>query len=267
MDANSIIIYSILIMGGIGLFCGTILLIASKFFAVPLDERVAELINILPGANCGACGFAGCSSYARSLAGGQARPNACRVLDEEKSKSIASLLGLDAEGIEKETAVLFCQGGKNMARQSVEYNGLKTCRAAALFFGGDKDCAYGCLGYGDCIKVCPFAAISLGENGLIVIDPQKCVGCGMCVSECPKAMISLVPQRAQVFIACRSEDRGKRVAQVCERGCIACRRCVRACPEAAITIEDNLAKIDFQKCNNCGLCIEACPTGTIIRRS
>lgn len=266
MDPNSTIIYSIVIMGGIGLLCGTILLIASKFFAVPLDERVAELIKILPGANCGACGFAGCTSYARNLVEGQARPNACRVIDEEKSKSIASLLGLSVEGIERETAVLCCQGGKDVARQSTEYNGLKTCRAAALFFGGDKDCAYGCLGYGDCLKVCPFSAISMGEHGLIVIDYQKCVGCGMCVVECPKRMISLLPQNAQVYVACRSKDRGKRVAQVCKKGCIACRRCERACPVGAITIEENLAKIDFQKCNNCGLCVEACPTGAIIRR-
>lgn len=266
MDSHSTIFYSIIIMGGVGLLCGTILLIASKFFAGQVDERVGELIKLLPGANCGACGFAGCSSYARSLIEGKATANACRVVDEEKSKSIVSLLGLSAEAIEKEVAVLCCQGGKGVARQSTEYNGLKSCRAAALFFGGDKDCSYGCLGYGDCVKVCPFSAISFGEDGLVVIDPEKCVGCGRCLEECPKQMISLVPENSLVFVACRSQDRGKKVTQVCKKGCIACRKCEKTCPVGAITVENNLAEIDYKKCNNCGLCVEACPPGAIMRR-
>lgn len=266
MGQEGVIIYSIVILGGIGLACGTMLLVASKFFSVPLDERVGELIQLLPGANCGACGFAGCAQYAKGLIAGAASSDACRVLDQEKSASIASLLGVEGGGAERTKAVLRCQGGEGIAQKGSDFMGLTTCRAAALFFGGDKDCPYACLGFGDCVEVCPFQAISRGKNGLVAIDPTKCTGCGKCIGECPKGMLHLVPERSEVIVACLSKDRAKRVNQACKKGCIACRRCEKACPVKAISVEDNLARIDFQLCDNCGLCVEACPTKSIIRR-
>jgi len=267
MGNDSVILVSIIILGGIGLLCGSVLMVASKFFSVVPDERVGELIKMLPGANCGACGFAGCAQYAKNLIGGQTSTNACKVVDEKNSAAISSLIGVKNEGALKEIAFLRCQGADGVVQRSVDYTGLKTCRAAALFFGGDKACSYSCLGYGDCVQVCPFQAISRGENGLVAISAEKCVGCGICINECPKGMILLLPATSEVSIACLSKDRGKTVTQVCKKGCIACRKCEKACPVEAIVVEDSLAKIDFLKCTNCGLCVEACPTGSIVRRS
>ncbi|MBU1209119.1 MAG: RnfABCDGE type electron transport complex subunit B [Proteobacteria bacterium] len=266
MGSDSVILISIIVLGGIGLLCGILLMVASKFFSVAIDERVGELITMLPGANCGVCGFAGCAQYAKNLISGQSPANSCKVVDQEKSMAIAAFIGVKNEGIVKEVAVLRCQGGDGVVPRSADYTGLKTCRAAALFFGGDKACSYGCLGYGDCVKVCPFQAISRGENGLVVINAAKCVGCGLCVKECPKEMLLLLPSTSEVYVACLSKDRGKKVTQVCKKGCIACRKCEKACPVQAIVVEDNLAKIDFLKCTNCGLCGEACPTESIGRR-
>jgi len=266
MGSESVIWNSILVLGGIGLGCGTLLLVASRFFAVSIDERVEKLIQLLPGANCGACGFAGCAQYAKELIGGHATSDACRVMDVEKAKSVASLLGAEVAVGDRKKAVLQCQGGMGVARQWAEWIGLNSCRAASLYFHGNKECAYACLGFGDCVAVCPFQAISRREDGLVAIDPEKCTGCGLCVAECPKGMILLVPEKAQVVVACLSKDRGKRVSQICKKGCIACRRCEKACPVNAIVVEENLARIQYEICDNCGLCVEACPTKSIIRR-
>jgi len=266
MGMDSVILYSVLILGGIGLLCGSLLLVASKFFSVTLDPRVGDLIQMLPGANCGACGFAGCAQYAKELVGGGASLGVCRVVVEKNLAAIASILGVENPKAEKFVAVLRCQGEDGVARKSAEYAGLKSCRAAALSFGGDKDCSYGCLGFGDCVEVCAFQAIRKGEKGLVVIDPEKCVGCGKCIEECPKGMLLLIPASSKLYVACLSRDKGKKVMQICKKGCIACKKCEKACPVEAIRVEDNLARIDVEKCTNCGLCVEACPTGSIAKR-
>lgn len=265
MVVSSTITFSILILGGIGLLCGILLLVASKFFSVQVDERVEKLVKILPGANCGACGFAGCAQYARDLIGGRATPNACNVLDEEKSIAVASLLGVENNFQDRRVAVLRCLGGDQIVSKRSEYQGIKSCRAVSLFFGGNKACPYSCLGYGDCIEVCPFQAIFRSNDGLVRIDRRKCTGCGKCIGECPKGILSLTPKASEVVVACLSHYPGKKVMQACRKGCIACKKCEKACPLEAIMVEKNLANIDFQKCNVCGLCVEACPTGSIIR--
>ncbi len=265
MGTETTILTSILVLGGIGFACGTMLLVASKFFHVVVDERVEQLIKMMPGANCGACGFAGCAQFAKNVIEGHVPGSGCRVLDEEKRKEVAAFLGVEGVETEQVVAVLRCQGGNQEVKKSSDYQGIQSCRAASLFFGGDKSCPYSCLGYGDCIQVCPFDAISLGENGLIHIDWGKCTGCGTCTKECPKGMLVLVPRNCRTYVACASEDRGKRVTQVCKKGCIACKRCEKACPVNAIQVEGNLAKIDYSVCTNCGQCAEACPTGTIVQ--
>lgn len=262
---SSTIVLSILILAGIGFLCAAMLYVASRFFSVAVDERVEKLLNMLPGANCGTCGFGGCAQYAKDLMRGRATPDACTVLNEEKSASIASLLGVENHGPDRDVAVLRCQGGNQIVGKRSEYHGIKSCRAVSLFSGGDKNCVYSCLGYGDCLEVCPFQAISRVEEGLVRIDRDKCTGCGKCIDECPKRVLSLIPKSSEVFVACLSHDRSKKVMQVCKIGCIACKKCEKACPEEAITVEDNLADIDFSKCTVCGLCVEACPTQSIIR--
>jgi electron transport complex protein RnfB len=265
MGNETTILTSILVLGGIGFACGTMLMVASKFFHSSVDPRVEELIRMMPGANCGACSFAGCAQFAKNVIEGHTRASGCRVLNEDKMKQVAAFLGQEAGDVEHVVAVLRCQGGRQEVNRTSEYQGIQSCRAAAVSFGGDKACPYSCLGYGDCIQVCPFGAISLGENGLIRIDREKCTGCGICTGECPKGMLALVPKTCRVHVACVSKDRGKRVTQVCKKGCIACKRCEKACPVHAITVENNLARIDDSLCTNCGACVEACPTGSLVQ--
>jgi electron transport complex protein RnfB len=265
MAGYSTVIHSVLVLGGIGLLCGIMLLVASKFFSTEVDPRVGELVKMLPGANCGACGFAGCARFAEDIIGGRSHPNTCKVLDDENAASISSFLGVEGSQHVRVVSILRCQGGNHVVQKRSEYHGIKSCRAASLYAGGNKACSYSCLGYGDCISVCPFDAIQYGEDGLVVIDRAKCTGCGKCIPECPKSVLSLVPRSAQVSVACFSKERGKKVSQVCKQGCIACKRCEEACPLDAIHVEDNLANIDYQKCDNCGQCVEACPTKSILR--
>lgn len=264
---DSFFFNSVWVMVLLGLICGGILYLASRFFYVAEDKTVEELLKRLPGANCGACGFAGCSSYARALAQGRSVVGACKIVDEKNSAEIASLLGLGLGALEKSLARLLCQGGHGIVKKSLDYAGLNSCRAASFYFNGDKDCVYACLGYGDCVKVCPFDAIHLSDFGIPAIDQKKCVGCGLCVEECPKKLIKLMPRDSNFYVACSSHERGKRVSEVCKRGCIGCRRCEKACPENAITIEENLAVIDPRKCSSCGKCFEVCPTKSILKGS
>lgn len=262
---SSTIVSSILILGGIGLLCGAMLFVASRFFSVGVDERVEKLMELLPGANCGGCGFAGCVQYARGLIGGRAGANDCNVLDEERSASLAALLGVENNFSQRKVATLRCQGGAQAVGKRYEYQGKESCRGVSLLAGGDKACPYSCLGYGDCMEICPFQAISRGDDGLVKIDRDSCTGCGKCIDECPRGVLSLAPKSSLVFVACLSHDKAKKVMQVCRVGCIACKKCVKACPKEAIVVEENLAEIDFQKCDVCALCVDACPTGSIVK--
>jgi Na+-translocating ferredoxin:NAD+ oxidoreductase RNF subunit RnfB len=241
------------------------LFIASKFFVTEVDPRLVELVTMLPGANCGACGFAGCARFAAGIIDGKAHPGACKVIDDATSTSIFSYLGLENDPRVRVVASLRCQGSKDVVQRRSRYQGVRSCRAAALFAGGDKACPQGCLGYGDCVAVCPFDAIHHGGDGIIVIDRKKCTGCGTCITECPKNVLSLIPRAARVSAACFSIERGKKVSEVCKKGCIACKRCEKVCPVDAIHVEDNRVNIDYEKCDNCGQCVDACPTGSLIR--
>ena len=251
-------------MAALGLAFGFGLAYALKIFGIEVDPTTFLILSKLPGSNCGACGKAGCAGFANALRKGETMPSGCVVSNEEARKSIAEILGVEYNPKLKTIARLLCSGGKN-AKNKYIYKGIKSCKADSIMFGGHKACDFGCLGHGDCAKVCPFDAIKIGEDGLPVVDPKKCTGCGNCVKACPKALFELTPIKNNYYVKCSSRDPGAVVAKVCKSGCIACRKCEKACPVGAITVGANLAKINYEKCQNIGKCFEACPTKVIFR--
>lgn len=222
----------------------------------PLEESIRA---VLPGANCGACGYPGCDAFAASVAKGDAPPDACPVGGPSLASKIGQIMGVEVGEGEPKVAFLLCQGDKEIVAQSADYEGIRTCRAANLISGGTKACKYGCLGYGDCEEVCPFDAIHMRINGLPVVDREKCTGCGICVRECPKSVLKLIPISKKVYLACNSLDKGKAVRSVCSKGCHACSICVKMCPYDALQMVDNLPKMDLAKCTDCGICYAKCP--------
>lgn len=257
---------SIIVLGSLGLGFGIFLAFFSKKFEVKKDPRVDEIIEILPGVNCGSCGYAGCSAYAEAVtADKDVAIDLCVPGQKEVAEKIGRILG--REGGSKKVrlaAQLKCSGGKNESTEKFEYEGIKGCRAALLAGGGAKSCSYGCIGFGDCIKACRFDALKMGENGLPVVDKEKCVGCGACVRECPKALFKLVPKDKKVHVLCSSKDKAMDAVRRCKVGCIACKACEKACPVDAIHVKDNLADVDYSKCIMCGKCVSACPRKIII---
>ncbi len=250
-------------VGAIGLLAAALLSVAAKVFYVPVDPRVSQVGDLLPGANCGGCGFAGCIDLAGAIVAGQVPPNACRCAAEEANRRIAALIGAAMEEREREVACIFCKGDAAHARLRFRYRGIADCRAAEVVAGGDKACAYGCLGLGTCVKACIFDALRMGGDGLPVVDPERCTACGACVRICPRHIPRLVPVSQKAIAFCSSHDPGKAVKEVCTVGCIACGLCKKVCPENAIEIVSLLAVVDAAKCTGCGKCFEKCPTGII----
>lgn len=254
---------SIFSMGLLGAMLSISLVIASKKFAVETDPKVDELDSVLPGANCGACGYAGCHAFAEALAAGDAPTTGCPVGGARVAELIADILGTSSEGFNREVAQVLCKGGHAEATQRAEYTGPKDCRIANITQGGDKGCTYGCLGLGTCVEACNFDAMAMNENGLPMIFEDNCTACGACVAACPRDIIVLTGEEYGVHIRCRSHATGREVRQVCQVGCIACGRCVKVCPTEAITMENNLAEINYDKCIVCRKCVEVCPMNTI----
>jgi Na+-translocating ferredoxin:NAD+ oxidoreductase RNF subunit RnfB len=259
------ILIPILTLGFLGLIFGVGLALASKRFAVQVDPRLEKIHGLLPGSNCGACGGAGCFGFAELILSGKAKIDACRVANDERKERIAEVLGRRLQKIEKAVAVLHCNGGKKVKDRFL-YQGIKNCAAANLILGGQKECLFGCLGFGDCAKVCPFGAIKMSGEGLPIVDPHKCKACNKCVLACPEKLFTLIPVEQTVYVACSSLDLGKDTRAVCSVGCIACKKCEQVCEFDAIHVVDNLAIIDYNKCTSCGKCIEVCPVKCIIRR-
>lgn len=259
------ILIPILTLGFLGLIFGIGLAIASKKLAVDTDPRLDKVLGLLPGANCGACGGAGCFGFAEGLLSGKFNIAACRVSEEAVKEQVARLLGQTIEKKTKMVATLHCYGGIKV-KDRFDYRGIKECVAANQILGGLKSCVYGCLGYGDCVRVCPFDAIKMSDEGFPVVDEAKCRACNKCVMICPKNLFSLRPAARKVYVACSSHDLGKDTRLVCPVGCIGCRKCEQICPFQAIRVIDNLAVIDYHKCTSCGKCVEACPMKTIRKR-
>lgn len=252
------------VLGGLGLLFGVLLAFASKVFAVEVDPKVEELIKALPGANCGACGYPGCQGLANALFEGKAPVNACPIGGQKVADHVADILGVNSEVVEKNVAVVLCQGDCDKAKDKYIYEGITDCRVAATLSDGAKGCSYGCLGCGTCKGVCEFDAIEM-VNGLAVINREKCTACMKCIEICPKKIIELVPYDNHAIVMCKSEDTGKEVRSKCSIGCIGCKICVKNCPEDAFSFENNLAKINYEKCTNCMICVEKCPTKAIIK--
>ncbi|MBQ9827366.1 MAG: RnfABCDGE type electron transport complex subunit B [Lachnospiraceae bacterium] len=246
----------------IAIIAGLILSVASVLFNVPVDEKEAAIRECLPGANCGACGYSGCDGYARALADGSAENGLCSPGGQETATKIAALIGGSAE-VEKKTAVVMCQGDLEHTTIVNEYNGLPSCRAASLSYGGNKACAFGCLGFGDCEKVCPENAICI-VGGVAKVNSEACIACGKCAAECPKHIIKVVPEKFAQHVKCRNTDKGPAARKVCKTACIGCMKCQKGCPADAIHVKNNLAEIDYEKCVNCGKCKNECPTGAIL---
>ena len=253
-----VILAAILTISILGLIFGLGLALGSRFFFIYLDPRLEKIEELLPELNCGACGYGGCADCARSLLDGKSEPSVCPVASPEAREQIADLLGRLLEEEERLEARIFCRGGHAAAKR-YQYEGLRTCAAANQIGGGVTTCDFGCLRYYTCIEVCPFGAIRIDVRGNPVVIPEKCRACRLCVQHCPREIIRMVPKKSRVDILCSSHAKGKTVVKVCSAGCIACGKCVKECPVEAITIEENLAVIDYEKCDNCGKCIDVCP--------
>ncbi len=253
------------IVGGTGLFIGVFLGVAGKKFAVEVDETEAAILAELPGNNCGGCGYPGCAGLAEAIAKGEAMYNRCPVGGDAVAKKIAAILGEEANESVRVTAFVKCAGTCEKAKQTYEYTGISDCQMAAqMQNGGSKTCAYGCLGYGSCVKACQFDAIHI-VDGIAVVDPDKCKACGNCTYVCPKNLIEMVVYDQKHHVQCNSQDKGKDVMQACSVGCIGCKMCERVCESGAITVTNNIAHIDPEKCTNCGKCAEKCPKKIITR--
>lgn len=255
---------AILTLGSLGFVLGLALALAYLKLAVKVSPKLEKILEVLPGTNCGACGYAGCEGYAQNLATSEAPVNLCAPGGQQVAQNLAEILGVELKEVERKAAVLGCQGGKKEVDDHFLYHGMENCRAAYLVHGGPKSCVYGCLGLGTCVEVCPFAAIKLSNNGLPIIDENLCTGCGLCVDACPVGIIHLVPFPQKIYVGCSSHDKGKETRKVCPVGCIACKICEKSCPYDAIHVLDNLAEIDYTKCTSCGICVHKCPTKSIV---
>ena len=253
------ILYAVATLGGVGAILGILLGVAAHFFAVASDPRVEAVREALPGANCGACGYAGCNKFAEAVVEGAAPVNGCIPGGSMAAEAIAAIMGQEAASVKPLVAAVFCRGDRRRSRDLFLYDGVSDCAYAQQYHGGFKACPDGCLGLGSCVRACPFEAISMGVGGLPQVDEAICGGCGLCRDACPRGIIRLIPRGEQGHLVwCSSRERGKTVSRACEVGCTGCKACLKACPREAITVEDNLAVIDLDKCDDCGLCVEKC---------
>ncbi len=254
------VLFAFGVLGVMGLLFGIMLTVADKKLAVQVDPRIAAIRELLGGANCGACGYAGCDAFAEAVVNGEAKPAGCPAGNAE---AIAEVMGVTAEVGEKMVARVICQGTEGIAKERYEYDGYRSCAVAASMAGGPKLCRFACVGLGDCEQVCAFGAISV-QNGVAVVDEEKCVACGNCVSKCPRSAIKLLPADQKVMVLCRNSDSGREARAACMKACIACGRCVKECQYGAIIVENGFARIDVDKCTRCGACAKVCPCGCIL---
>ncbi len=260
------IVLPVIIIVAVGAVGGAILVLCSEVFHVPQDEREAELAAALPGANCGACGFAGCSDYAKAISTEKTKElTLCTPGGNATAEELGRIMGVEVEDVAQKKAFVCCQGNYDNTHDQYLYGGIPSCTACAPLFGGRCSCSYGCMGFGDCQRACKFDAVTI-ENGLATIDPDKCTGCGACVKVCPKSVIALAPADNSALVLCMNKNRGNITRKECSAGCIGCKKCEKACPTEpkAIKVDDNNATVDSDLCIGCGKCVEQCPVKCIV---
>lgn len=265
---TSTIIWTIVIIAVLGLVLAVVLYLVAEKFKVVEDPKIDEVEKVMPGANCGGCGFAGCRAFAEAAVKAPNLDNSfCPVGGNDVMRKVASILGYEVKEKAPAVAVVRCNGSCSNRPKINDYDGFKSCKVKAALYSGDTACQYGCLGCGDCVEACQFGAISMNpETGLPVVDEAKCVACGACVKACPKSIIEIRnkgPRGLRVYVSCVNKDKGAVARKACKAACIGCGLCVKACPHEAITVESNVAYIDFAKCKLCRKCVLACPTGAI----
>ena len=246
----------------IGLLMGILLAVVSHFFGIEESKKLKEIRECLPGINCGACGFKGCDDYAAALAEGNTKANLCVPGAEDTANALGTLLGVEIEAPKDVVAFVHCNGNCIATSKKADYDGISTCRAASMLYGGPDACRHGCLGFGDCAAACPAEAICI-MDGIAHIDTTRCLGCGVCAGVCPKNVISLVPQETGTVVMCNNKDKGADARKACKNACIGCKKCEKTCPHGAIRVTNNLAVIDYEKCTGCGVCVAGCPTGCL----
>lgn len=262
------IFWTIAIITLLGTLLAVVLYLVAKKFKVEEDPRIDEVEKVLPGANCGGCGHAGCRAFAHSCVNApNLDNNFCPVGGNDVMKKVAAVLGMEVKEKAPMVAVVRCNGTCENRPHTNEYGGYQSCRVKAALYSGDTGCPFGCLGCGDCVAACQFGAISMDPaTGLPMVDEEKCTACGACVKACPKAVIELRkkgPRGMRVFVSCINKDKGGVARKACSAACIGCGKCAKACPHDAIVVENNLAYIDFTKCKLCKKCVAECPTGAI----
>lgn len=262
----NLIVYTVICALVIAFILGVLLGLFKKIFHVDTDPKVEKVREALSGANCGGCGLAGCDAFAGAVVKGDAPVNGCVAGGAECASKISQILGTAGVEVKPLVSFLACHGTKECAQEKGIYHGLETCKGVQLVMNGTKKCAYGCIGLGDCVKVCPFDAISMGKEGLPEINNQKCVGCGKCASVCPKKLFKIIEKDTKGPVArCSNYSQNKpQIKKDCSFGCFKCGMCARKCPSQAIDVSSGIPVIDYQKCTNCGECINACPDKVLV---
>jgi len=256
-------LFPIICVGGLALVFGIILGLSAKKFAVESDPKVDRIISVLPGANCGGCGYPGCAVFAERVVTGEANYRGCPPGGSSAANEIAKQIGIDAAPVNRKVAFIKCNGSNDNIKRNYDYDGPKSCVSASMLAtGGNKTCAYSCIGLASCKHACPFNAIKIVDSIAVVIE-EKCTACGKCVNVCPKKLIELVPEKSNVRVLCNSKDKARFVKESCRAGCIGCTLCQKNCKAGAITVVDNIAHIDYEKCTLCKECVNKCPSKSI----
>lgn len=259
------VLYSFISVGALGALLGLGLAVASRALAVTKDKKLEQLENALPGLNCGACGYAGCASYAEALLKDETDVTKCSPGGSETAKELGRLLGASVDvSVEKKVAQVHCRGGRSRVQQQYLYSGIRDCNAAFLLYKGDKACKFGCLGFGSCIAVCPVDAIDYDSDGLVWVAKERCISCGKCIDVCPTGVMQWIPYHADYMVACSSTDKGGAVKKYCEVGCIGCRLCEKKAPDGGFLVTNFLARIDYTQQGDREPARKACPTKCII---